>query len=73
MWKRIKSTAMKFDYETEQETDGRWIAEVLELSGVLAYGVTEVEAIANAESLALRVLVEREQDLSTHSPCGSGP
>jgi hypothetical protein len=73
-WKRIKLTAMKFDYETEQVTDGRRIAEALEFAGVLASGVTEVEAIANAESLALRVFVERERDLlPTHSPCGSGP
>ena len=49
-------------FETEQEIDGRWIAEVPELAGVMAYGVTEVEAIAYAEALALRVLAEREQN-----------
>ena len=52
---------MNLTFETELETDGRWIAEVPELSGVMAYGVTVVEAIANAEALALRVLAEREQ------------
>jgi len=41
--------------ETELESDNRWIAEIPELPGVMAYGVTEAEAIANAYSLALRV------------------
>jgi predicted RNase H-like HicB family nuclease len=45
--------------ETEQEEDGRWIAEVRDLPGVLAYGATEAEAIARAEALALRVLADR--------------
>ena len=51
---------MNLTFETELELDGRWIAEVPELPGVMVYGVTEVEAIANAEALALRVLAERE-------------
>ena len=42
--------------ETEIEDDGRWIAEILDLPGVLAYGVTEKEAVASAQALALRVL-----------------
>lgn len=42
--------------EIEREEDGRWIAEVPELPGVLAYGATRDEAVAKAESLALRVL-----------------
>lgn len=41
--------------ETEQEADGRWIAEVRDLPGVLAYGASRAEAIVRAESLALRV------------------
>jgi predicted RNase H-like HicB family nuclease len=45
--------------ETEQEEDGRWIAEVRDLPGVLAYGGTRFEAIARAEALALRVLADR--------------
>lgn len=45
--------------EIEQETDGRWIAEVPEIPGVLVYGATTDEAIAKAQALALRVLVER--------------
>ena len=45
--------------ETEQEVDGRWISEIPELPGVLAYGDTREEAIAKSEALALRVLAER--------------
>ena len=45
--------------ELEQETDGRWIAEVPALPGVLAYGSSRQEAIALAEALALRVLTDR--------------
>lgn len=45
--------------EVEQECDGRWIAEVSALSGVLAYGPTRDEAIRRAEALALRVITDR--------------
>ncbi|HLE28744.1 MAG TPA: type II toxin-antitoxin system HicB family antitoxin [Anaerolineales bacterium] len=45
--------------ETEQEEDGRWITEIPELPGVLAYGQTEQEAMARAEALGLRVIAER--------------
>lgn len=44
--------------ETEREVDGRWIAEVPELPGVLVYGSTRHEAVAHVEELALRVLAE---------------
>ena len=50
---------MTFTVEYEEESDGRWLAEVLELSGVLAYGKTSDEAIAKAQALALRVLADR--------------
>ena len=50
---------MKLTLETEQEDDGRWIAEVPQLPGVLAYGATREEAMAKAEVLALRVLAEQ--------------
>jgi predicted RNase H-like HicB family nuclease len=52
---------MTFTVEFEQEDDGRWLAEVLELPGVLAYGQTSEEAIAKAQALALRVLADRPQ------------
>jgi predicted RNase H-like HicB family nuclease len=45
--------------EIERETDGRWIAEVPDLPGVVAYGRTRKQAIAKAEALALRVIAER--------------
>ena len=45
--------------ELERETDGRWIAEVIELPGVLAYGKTRDEAIAHVQALALRVVADR--------------
>jgi len=50
---------MQLTVETEREVDGRWIAEVLEIPGVLTYGTTEAEAIALAQALALRVLADR--------------
>lgn len=50
---------MKFTIETEQETDGRWIAEVVELPGVMKYGRDREQAIAQAEALALRVVADR--------------
>ncbi len=50
---------MTFTVEYEQEDDGRWLAEVLELPGVLAYGQSPDEAIAKAQALALRVLADR--------------
>ena len=50
---------MNLSIETERESDGRWIAEVPELPGVLAYGATEDEAMTKAEALALRVVAER--------------
>lgn len=45
--------------EIEREDDGRWLAEVPDLPGVLAYGESRDEAIARVEALALRVLADR--------------
>lgn len=50
---------MKFTLEFEREEDGRWLAEITELPGVLAYGKTPDEAIAHAKALALRVIADR--------------
>jgi predicted RNase H-like HicB family nuclease len=50
---------MDLRIETELEEDGRWIAEVPQLPGVLAYGATAEEAATKVEALALRVLAER--------------
>ena len=45
--------------ETEQEEDGRWIAEVRELPGVMVYGSSTEEAVAKVKALALRVVADR--------------
>lgn len=50
---------MRFTVETEREEGGRWIAEVNELPGVMKYGQTRDEAIAQAEALAQRVMADR--------------
>lgn len=50
---------MKLTIELDRETDGRWIAETLELPGVLCYGQTRDEAISNAERLAIEVIADR--------------
>ena len=50
---------MKITFETEQETDGRWIAEVPELPGVIKYGTTESDAVGKAGELALHDLKDR--------------
>ena len=50
---------MKLTIETEQEIDGRGIAEIPELPGVMTYGATADEAVMKAEILALRVMAER--------------
>ena len=45
--------------ELEREDDGRWIAEALEISGVMCYGTTREEAIGNTERLAIEVIADR--------------
>lgn len=50
---------MTFTVETERETDGRWIAEISQIPGALAYGVTRDEAIARVEALGLQVLADQ--------------
>lgn len=50
---------MNFSIECAEEVDGRWIAEVPQLPGVLCYGKTAEEAMAKAEVLALRAMAER--------------
>jgi predicted RNase H-like HicB family nuclease len=51
---------LNYTIEIEQEEDGRIIAEVIELPGVLAYGQTKQEAIAKVQALALRVMADKE-------------
>jgi predicted RNase H-like HicB family nuclease len=48
-----------FKIEVEREDDGRWIAEVTALPGVMSYGDTREQAVTRVQALALRVLAER--------------
>jgi predicted RNase H-like HicB family nuclease len=50
---------MRFTVEVEQEEDGRWIAEVVDLPGALAYGQSPEEARARVQALVLRVVADR--------------
>jgi predicted RNase H-like HicB family nuclease len=56
---------INYTIEIEQEEDGRIIAEVIELPGVLAYGQTKQEAIAKVQALALHVIAEYNTQLNT--------
>jgi predicted RNase H-like HicB family nuclease len=51
--------SLVYSIELEREDDGRWIAEVPDLPGVLSYGNTRDEAVARVQALALRVIAER--------------
>lgn len=52
----VGSRRVNLSFETEQESPDRWIAEVTDIPGVMAYGSTEQEAVANAYALALEVI-----------------
>jgi len=56
---------MRFNIELDREDDGRWIAEIVSLPGVMAYAKTRQEAIAKVEELALRVLADRIKETKT--------
>jgi predicted RNase H-like HicB family nuclease len=58
-----------FKIEIEREDDGRWLAEVVKLPGVLAYGDTEQAAVSKVQALALRVIAERRE----HGETGTDP
>lgn len=62
---------MVFTIEYEREEDGRWLAEVPELPGTLAYGRTQTEAVARVQALALRVLADQTDYGIT--PCSVTP
>jgi predicted RNase H-like HicB family nuclease len=50
---------MQFQVEFDREVDGRWIAEIVNLPGALAYGTSKEEALAAVEAIALRALAEK--------------
>lgn len=52
---------MHVSIELDREEDGRWIAEALELPGVMTYGQTREQAISNTEKLAIEVIADRIQ------------
>lgn len=52
-----------FTIEFEREEDGRWLAEVLELPGVMAYGTTKQDAEVNVTAIALRVIADRTEQV----------
>ena len=58
-WDHLVLEIDSMKIEIEREDDGRWIAEVPDLSGVMVYGATRQEAIARAQALALRVIADR--------------
>jgi predicted RNase H-like HicB family nuclease len=53
---------MNFHVEFDREEDGRWIADIPELPGVMAYGATQEEAKAKVEALALRVVADKVEE-----------
>jgi predicted RNase H-like HicB family nuclease len=61
----VKSQGLRFNIETERENDGRWIAEIVDIPGVIAYGRTQNQARANAYALALRVIADRVEKSRT--------
>jgi predicted RNase H-like HicB family nuclease len=59
LWSGRHRLLIAFKVEIEQEDDGRWLAEVVDLPGVLAYGDTQQAALAKVQALALRVIAEQ--------------
>jgi predicted RNase H-like HicB family nuclease len=60
---------MNYEIEFEREDDGRWIAEIPSLPGVMAYGVSKAEAESKVEAMALRVIadsIERDNTTMSH-------
>ena len=62
---------MEFVIEIEQETDGRWIAEIPSIPGVMVYGVSRSEAVTKVKALALRVLADQIEHGETSAELNS--
>jgi predicted RNase H-like HicB family nuclease len=60
----VKGQDLRFNIQTEREDDGRWIAEIGDIPGVLAYGRTEKQVRASAYAIALRVIADRVEQSS---------
>jgi predicted RNase H-like HicB family nuclease len=54
---------MEIEIDLDREDDGRWIAEAVDLPGVLAYGATRGEARANAQALAKAVIADKDKEV----------
>jgi predicted RNase H-like HicB family nuclease len=65
----IITIAMRYHVEAERETDGRWLAEVVELPGAMAYGETQDAAVAGAKAVALHIIADRIE----HGEASGGP
>ena len=61
MKQAAKATAFDLKVEFDRETDGRWIADIPALPGVMVYGRTREQALAAVEALALRVIADRQE------------
>jgi predicted RNase H-like HicB family nuclease len=59
---------VKLKIETEREQDGRWLADVVDLPGTMAYGNTRDEALTAAEALAFRVIADRVEHREIERP-----
>jgi predicted RNase H-like HicB family nuclease len=59
---------LKFEIELDREEDGRWIAEIASLPGVMAYGKTKREAVPKVKALALRVLADQVENEKKSEP-----
>jgi predicted RNase H-like HicB family nuclease len=59
MKRTAKPAAFDLKVEFDRETDGRWIADIPTLPGVMVYGRTRKRALAAVETLALRVIADR--------------
>lgn len=59
---------MHFNIEFDREEDGRWIAEIADIPGALAYGATRDEAFAAVEALALRALADQIEEQKSAQP-----
>jgi predicted RNase H-like HicB family nuclease len=67
--KAARGADVNYRIEFEQEEDGRWIADIPELPGVMAYGATKREAESKVQAIALRVIadnLERDQTTTDH-------
>ncbi len=66
--KQAKTALPSFTVEFDREEDGRWIAEIPKLPGVLAYGTTRRDALRRVSAVALRTLADTIEQGTTPAP-----